>query len=141
MSYMDPNRDAYGMYKRNLSGPGPELMGAGTLLDEDVYNHKDEKLGHIKEIMLRMTNGTVAYAVLSFGGLLGMGDKLFVVPWQALKLDTENKRFVLEINKDRLRDAPGFDKDEWPDMTDPVSVSKVHAFYETDTPPMSVRPH
>lgn len=131
MSYTDASRDTYGMYKRTPKGPGPELMGAGTLLGEEVFNDKSEKLGHIKEIMLKMTDGTVAYAVLSFGGILGMGDKLFVVPWETLKLDTENKRFILDVDRERLQNAPGFNKDEWPDMTDPASVAKVHAFYGT----------
>lgn len=105
-----------------------------SILGNDVYNPGNEKLGHIKEIMLRISDGTVAYAVLSFGGILGMGDKLFVVPWEALKLDTKNERFVLNVEKDRLRTAPGFDKDEWPDMTDPVSVSKVRSFYFGENP-------
>ena len=95
MAYTD--RDTYGMYKKQGKeegqGPGPRLMGADTLIGEDVYNTKDEDLGDIKEIMLDMNNGKIAYAVLSFGGFLGMGDKLFAVPWSALTLDTENKRF------------------------------------------------
>lgn len=138
MSYTDSSRDTYGMYKRNLTGPGPELMGAGTLLGEDVYNNNNEKLGQIKEIMLMVSNGTISYAVLSFGGIFGMGEKLFVVPWKAMKLDTDNKRFVLDVEKERLKTAPGFDKDEWPDMTDSVSVNKVYSFYfgenSADTP-------
>ena len=89
MSYED--RDPYGMYKRSAgSGPGPTLMGADTLMGNDVYNHKDEDLGDIKEIMLDMRTGRVSYAVLSFGGFLGMGEKLFAVPWNALTLDTKN---------------------------------------------------
>ena len=59
--------------------------------------------------MLDVPSGRVAYAVLSFGGFLGMGEKLFVVPWSALTLDTVNKRFVLDVTKERLKDAPGFD--------------------------------
>ena len=90
-------RDTYGMYKvgthgsphaNGHQGPGPHLMGADTLNGNDVYNEKDEDLGDIKEIMLDMTTGRVSYAVLSFGGFLGMGEKLFAVPWNALKLDT-----------------------------------------------------
>jgi len=57
--------------------PGPRLMGADTLIGNDVYNRKGEDLGDIKEIMLDMSNGKVCYAVLSFGGLLGMGEKFF----------------------------------------------------------------
>jgi hypothetical protein len=69
--------------------------------------------------------------VLSFGGFLGVGDKLFAVPWRALKLDTDNKCFILDVDKDRLRDAPGFDKDHWPSMADTQWASKVHSYYGT----------
>ncbi len=127
------DRDKYGMYKGyDKSGPGPELMGAGTLMDEDVVNRNEENLGDIKEIMLDMRSGQVAYAVLAFGGMLGMGEKLFAVPWQALQLDTVNKRFVLDISKDRLESAPGFDPDAWPDMTDVSWTNQIHTFYGTD---------
>lgn len=138
MSYLD--RDPYGIYKRyttdtsydvSKQGPGPALMGADTLIGNDVYNHKDEDLGDIKEIMLDMRNGRVAYAVLSFGGFLGLGEKLFAVPWNALKLDTENHRFVLNVDKSRLENAPGFDKDDWPDMADETWASEIHSFYGT----------
>jgi sporulation protein YlmC with PRC-barrel domain len=130
MSY--ENRDLYGMYKRyDKKGPGPRLMGVGTLIGEDVYNHKHEDLGDIEEIMLEMDSGKVAYAVLSFGGLLGVGEKLFAVPWSALKLDTENKRFILNVDKERLETAPGFAKDNWPDMTDLSWQNTIHSFYGT----------
>lgn len=127
MSYED--RDTYGMYKNRKDGPGPRLMGADTLIGDEVYNQAGEDLGDIKEIMLDTTNGTVSYAVLSFGGVLGLGEKLFAVPWKALKLDTENKRFVLNVNKDRLENAPGFDKDRWPDMADETWVNEIHSYY------------
>ena len=137
MSYED--RDTYGMYKstsyqsydKQGQGPGPRLMGADTLIGEDVYNHKDEDLGDIKEIMLDTNTGTVAYAVLSFGGFLGIADKLFAVPWKALKLDTENKRFILNVDKERLEAAPGFDKDDWPDMADPTWQNTINSYYGT----------
>jgi len=128
MSYLD--RDTFGMYKSyNDDGPGPTLMGANTLVGNDVYNHKDEDLGDIKEIMLDMRSGKVAYAVLSFSGFLGMSKKLFAVPWEALTLDTVNERFILNVEKDRLQEAPGFDEDNWPDMADLSWVTKVHTYY------------
>jgi len=136
MNYED--RDTYGMYKINTGagpdarhGPGPELMGADTLIGNDVYNHKNEDLGDIKEIMLDMRSGRVGYAVMSFGGFLGMGEKLFAVPWEALTLDTKNKRFVLHVEKDRLKDAPGFDKDKWPNMADQSWAKEIHSYYGT----------
>lgn len=138
MNYED--RDAYGIYKPTRSngagpdthtGPGPHLMGADTLIGNEVYNPQSEELGDIKEIMLDMRTGHVSYAVMSFGGFLGMGQKLFAVPWDALKLDTENKRFVLDVNKERLESAPGFDKNHWPDMADVAWEKGIHAYYGT----------
>jgi sporulation protein YlmC with PRC-barrel domain len=144
MNYED--RDTFGMYKVHgqpgpdtRKGPGPEVMGADTLNGNDVYNHKNEDLGDIKEIMLDMRSGKVGYAVLSFGGFLGLGEKLFAVPWNALKLDTKNKRFVLNVEKDRLKDAPGFDKDKWPDMADQSWAKEIHSYYGTK--PYSDDPH
>lgn len=126
-------RDTYGMYNNDYhSGPGPRLMGADTLNGNDVYNAENEDLGDIKEIMLDVASGKVAYAVLSFGGVLGLGEKLFAVPWKALKLDTENKRFILNVSKDRLNNAPGFDKDDWPDMTDRSWADGIQNFYDND---------
>lgn len=131
MGYAD--RDKYGIYKRSdNAGPGPALMGADTLLGEDVVNANNDNLGDIKEIMLDMHTGQVAYAVLAFGGFLGLGEKLFAVPWQALHLDTANKRFVLDVDKERLKHAPGFDKDAWPDLTDLQLTNRIHTFYGTD---------
>lgn len=112
-------------------GPGPGLMGATTLVGDDVCNPHGEDVGEIKEIMLDMRSGEVAYAVLSFGGFLGMGEKLFAVPWRALQLDTENKRFVLNVDQDRLKNAPGFHKSNWPDMADQSWAREIHAYYGT----------
>lgn len=131
-------RDTYGMYKGSGEqgpgfGPGPHLMGADTLVGNDVYNREDEDIGDIKDIMLDMSDGHVSYAVLSFGSFLGMGEKLFAVPWEALTLDTVNKRFVLDVEKDRLKDAPGFDKDAWPNMADQTWAKSIHQYYGTIT--------
>lgn len=130
MSYLD--RDILGMY-RNHDGPGPALMGADTLIGDDVYNHSDEELGDIKEIMLDMRTGQIAYAVLSFSGILGMGDKLFAVPWERLTLDPVNKRFLLNVEKGQLKDAPGFDKNNWPDMGSEAWNQQMEAFYGSGT--------
>lgn len=130
MNYED--RDTYGIYKdSNDSGPGPRFMGADTLIGNEVRNHLDEDLGEIKEIMLDIVNGEISYAVLSFGGILGMGEKLFAIPWKALILDTENKCFVLNIDKKRLESAPGFDKENWPDMADKTWENDIHSYYGT----------
>ena len=130
MNYVD--RDTYGMYRiTTVDGPGPALMGAGTLTGNDVFNKAGDDLGDIKEFMLDMRTGRVSYAVLSFGGFLGMGDRLFAVPFDALVLDTVNKRFTLDVLKERLETAPGFDKDNWPNMADQTWAEGVHAYYGT----------
>ena len=131
MSY---ERNIHGLDKITESnGPRPRLMGANWPVGENVYNLKGENLGAIKEVMLDLENGSVAYAVLSFGGFLGIADKLFAVPWNALtlKLETLDKRFILDVEKERLETAPGFDKDNWPDMADESWISSVHSYYET----------
>ena len=134
------NRDHLGMYKSFQNspsslggddGPGPHLMGAETLIGNSVANKIGETLGDIKEIMLDMRTGRVSYAVLEFGGFLGLGSKLFAVPWSALTLDTIEKRFVLDANKELLENAPGFEKDNWPDMADAMWEKDIHDFYGT----------
>lgn len=139
-------QDKYGMYKSGNGigpdlrhGPGPELMGAETLVGNDVFNQSGEDLGEIKEIMLDVSAGKVGYAVLSYGSFLGMGEKLFAVPWNALKLDTEKKCFILNVEKDHLKKAPGFDQDKWPNMADPAWANSIHSYYGTKPPQNSLR--
>ena len=94
------------------------VLSASTLKGDNVVNHQGDDLGKIEEIMIDVDHGRVAYAVLSFGGFLGMGDKLFAIPWQAFTVDTAQKRLVLSATREVLEKAPGFDKANWPDMAD-----------------------
>jgi len=105
------------------------VLSAKTLSGDHVRNAEGEDLGTIEEIMLDVPTGRIAYAVLSFGGFLGMGNKLFALPWQALQLDERNHEFILNVDKKRLENAPGFDKENWPDMADPTYGSKVFSYY------------
>ena len=125
--------DSYGMYAQpeDKLGPGPRLMGAETLMGNSVFNKQDEELGSIKEIMLDVQAGRICYAVLAFGGFIGVGEKLFAVPWEALVLDTENKRFILDVKKERMQSAPGFDKEDWPNMSDGAWSKGLHHYYGT----------
>lgn len=120
-------------YDRNA---GLSLLSASTITGDEVCNLEDEKLGSIQDIMLDTQTGKIRYAVLSSGGFLGMGDRLFAVPWSAFKLDTENKRFILDVDVERLKAAPGFDKDEWPNTADAAWNSSVESYYakQTDFP-------
>ncbi len=105
------------------------VLSASTLTGDSVINSQGEDLGKIEEFMLDLENGRIRYAVLSFGGFLGMGDKLFAIPPEALRIDTENERIVLDIDRVRLENAPGFDKDKWPSTTDTGWQTDVYEFY------------
>lgn len=106
-----------------------QFLSATTLIGDDIENPQGESLGDLKEIMLDTETGEVAYAVISFGGVLGMGNKLFAVPWHALTVDHEDKKLVLNASKDRLKDAPGFDKGHWPNFADPDFAETVSTYY------------
>jgi sporulation protein YlmC with PRC-barrel domain len=110
-------------------GPGPEIMAADSLAGNDVVNSSGEPLGEIEHIMLDVPKGQIAYAVLSFGGFLGLGEKLFAIPWHALKLDVKNKRFILDASIGKLQNAPGFDKGQWPSMADHQWSRNIHSYY------------
>jgi hypothetical protein len=108
----------------------PQVLSADTLKNEKVENSAGESLGDIQDYMVDLDSGRIAYCVLSFGGFLGMGDKLFAVPWQAMTLDTDRHCFILDVPKERLKDAPGFDKDNWPGAHDREFETSVYNFYE-----------
>ncbi len=116
---------------RDHVGPGPEIMAAATLTGNDVVNAAGEDLGEIEHIMLDVPRGRIAYAVLSFGGFLGMGEKLFAIPWNALKLDVTNKCFILNASVEQLQSAPGFDKGQWPSMADQKWARDIHSYYSS----------
>jgi len=93
-------------------------LGATTLIHDRVVNLNGEYIGKIEELMVDVTTGRVAYAVLSFGGFLGFRSKLFALPWSALTVDEAHKRFVCNVTKEALDRMPGFDKEHWPDLND-----------------------
>jgi sporulation protein YlmC with PRC-barrel domain len=111
----------------------PRVMSASTITGDAVVNANGDKLGQIEELMIDLENGRVAYAVLSFGGFLGIGDKLFAIPFEALELDSENHRFVLDVAREKLEQAPGFDKSRWPDFADPRFGQQVYGYYDIAT--------
>lgn len=108
------------------------VLSAGSMKGDKVQNAKGEDLGDVEEIMIDVSSGRIAYAVLSFGGFLGMGDKLFAIPWEALRLDKENKRFILDVDKETLEAAPGFDKDNWPQFADRNWGAGIYEHYGYD---------
>lgn len=105
------------------------IQKASDLIGKTVQNPQGEKLGEVQDLAIDGERGRVAYVVLSFGGFLGMGDKWFAIPTGALTLPQDAKHFVLAVEKDRLKSAPGFEKDRWPSMGDSAWGTGVHEFY------------
>ena len=79
----------------------------------DVVNKKDEDMGQVQTFVIDMNEGLVAFALVSFGGTLGFGDKWFALPWTALKWQPDKNKFLLNMSENVLKDAPGMDKDKW----------------------------
>lgn len=90
------------------------VLSASSIVGDSVRNTQGEDLGKIEDLMIDVNQGNVRFAVLSFGGFLGMGDKLFAVPLEAMTVDLDEHEFVLDVDKERLEQAPGFDKSDWP---------------------------
>jgi sporulation protein YlmC with PRC-barrel domain len=116
------------MAKLGESASG-RVISASMVQGTPVCNAQGEKLGTVEDIMIDKLSGQVRYAVLGFGGFLGMGDKLFPLPWRALDYNKDWEAFVVDIDKDRLENAPGFDSDNPPDLGTEAWGQKVYEYY------------
>lgn len=110
----------------------PLALSAGTLTGDRVVNLQNEDIGKVEEIMIDINTGRVAYVVISFGGILGIGNKLFAVPWSALRVDTDHKCFVMDAHKELLENAPGFDKNNWPSTPNGQWYHDIYKYYEQE---------
>ena len=91
------------------------LLTASSIIGEKVQNHAGEHLGEIKDIMLNISTGAIRYFVIEFGGFLGIGEKYFAIPYKLLEYDRRKGIFILNQKRETLVNAPGFDKDHWPE--------------------------
>ena len=102
-------------------GAQTRLMQAGLLSGNGlsgcrVENSAGEPLGRVEDLIIDEESGRIAYALISFGGFLGMGEKLFVFPWAALHHNRPEKKVIVDVDKEALKNAPGFERDSWPDL-------------------------
>jgi sporulation protein YlmC with PRC-barrel domain len=107
--------------------PGPQR--SSHVVGMSVQNPKGEDLGKIDELIIS-PEGTITYAILSHGGLLGIGDKLVPIPWRALRAGKKEKTLIVNIDKATLEKAPNFEPKEWPNFAEPEWQKKVQIYYE-----------
>lgn len=98
-----------------LANTPVQRLTATSIIGDKVENFDGEDLGQIKNLMVNINTGNIEYVVLDFGSFLGIGGKLFAIPFRALSLDPVRHTFLLNKDKESLKDAPGFDKDHWPE--------------------------
>lgn len=111
---------------------------ASTLQGLDVVNEKGESLGSVSDMVVNLETGQIEYVATSFGGFLGIGDKMFAIPWKSLRFthakdNAKQKLLVLDIPQETLKDAPGFDQNNWPGTTDNEYWVKIDRFYKVDS--------
>ncbi len=120
----------YWMDERDTATPeGLRIQKASDLIGADVQNDRGEKIGDIKDLAIDPDRGRVVYVVMSFGGFLGAGDKLFALPTGVLQMPGTGGPVVVKVEKDRLKNARGFDKNQWPNLADPVFVTSTYEYY------------
>lgn len=111
------------------------VVPASKIIGETVVNRQSENVGKIDELVIDAKKNRIIYAVLSFGGFMGMGNKLFAMPWEAFEFSTTENKLVLNVDKEKLKAAPGFEKgDKWPDFKDKLWGESIYNYYNY-TPP------
>jgi sporulation protein YlmC with PRC-barrel domain len=114
------------------------LYRVTSVVDRKVINRDGEELGEIEDLVMDPDDGTVIYAALSYGsGFLNMSEKYFAIPWQAIQMDEAHGDVIIDVDKEKLEDAPGFDKDSWPDRADDRFARDVHEYYGYEYPDRS----
>jgi sporulation protein YlmC with PRC-barrel domain len=107
---------------RNHEGPRAntpvKVLTATSIIGDDVENPNGDTLGEIKDIMIDLYDGSIEYIILQSGGFLGIGDKLFAIPYSALRLNPDKQIFILDRDDEYVKNAPGFDQNHWPETND-----------------------
>ncbi len=101
--------------------PNRNMISSNDVQGSAVYDLKGTKIGDIDHLMIDKVSGRTNYAVMSFGGFLGLGESHYPIPWTTLKYDTNLDGYVTGVTEQQLKDAPAFSDDSWSDsawMTD-----------------------
>ena len=105
------------------------LIAASKVEGTSVYNRQGESLGSVYDVMINKRSGKVEYAVMSFGGFLGMGQSYHPLPWQVLEYDERQGGYVVDLDKDRLLNAPSYGVNNAPDWTDRTYSQRIDDYY------------
>ena len=103
-------------------------IAADRVEGTEVYNSAGEHLGEVEDVIIDKASGKVAYAVMSFGGFLGLGERFYPLPWKALSYDPALGGYVVDLDKDRLESGPSYSAGEQP-WSDPDYGRSVHGHY------------
>lgn len=133
-NYRTDNRTGINHEGRDANTPVQRLT-ASSIIGDRIENPQGEELGKIEDLMVNIRQGTIEYAVVEFGSFLGIGGKLFAIPFRELRLDAEKELFILNRDKDYLKEAPGFDKTHWPDTNEHGYFENVNMYYGSYVPP------
>lgn len=112
-----------------LLDQAPRLMTADSLCGNKVINRQGDVLGEVEEIVIDVPRGRIAYAAMASGGFLGLGERLFAVPWSVMVYDAGRECFVMDANKAVFENAPGFDKDHWPTQPQNEWLDRMYRHY------------
>lgn len=110
-------------------------LTATSIIGDKVVNRKGQNLGKIHNLMINLRTSQVEYAIIEFGGFLGAGEKLFAIPFRELTVDEKEEVFVMDRDKDYLKDSPGFDAQHWPDTNDHAYFDDVNSYYHYPVTP------
>jgi hypothetical protein len=105
------------------------LISADRVQGTPVFDLAGDKLGHIEDVMLHKLSGRVAYAIMSYGGFLGAGERYHPLPWSMLTFDTEKNGYVVPLDREQLRDAPTLGREPIDNDDDAVWAEQVHTHY------------
>ena len=105
------------------------LIASNRVEGTAVYNRQGERLGSVYNFMVDKRSGHAEYAVMSFGGFLGIGDSYYPIPWKSLKYEPSQGGYVVDIDKDRLEGAPRYERSDVPDWDDPGYGRRIDDFY------------
>jgi hypothetical protein len=118
------------------TGENGNLISASKVTGTNVYNRQGEKLGSVYDVMLDKASGQVAYAVMSFGGFLGMGESYHPLPWRALTYDPRQDGYVVDIDRSRLEGASHYTAGDEPDWKDREYARYIDQHYGGGFPPV-----